>query len=76
MARIYCEVTPITLESSYTNDDGEEVTTEIESVRVECGRCGNRAEIYGDTEASVRRGFATLREGCPRGQSNFYTGDD
>lgn len=72
MGRAFCTVTSITLPSSYTNDNGEVVTTEIDSVHVECVKCRNSVDIYGVSQASELAGMATLRETCPRGEQNYY----
>lgn len=45
---------------------------DVPSVCVICTRCAHRVEVFGDGVASVRRGLATLREECPRAESNFY----
>ncbi len=41
-------------------------------VTVCCGRCDHEVTIYGHSEASVRRGCATLRDECPHAEENFY----
>jgi hypothetical protein len=54
------------------NDDGYTV----ESVSATCSRCDHETQSYGTSDASVRRCLALLRDECPRGESNFYHGDD
>jgi hypothetical protein len=68
MARVEVRVEEIEL------DNDHEIP--VASVRVTCRRCGHALEIYGTSEASVRRGCVMLREECPRGESNFYAPPD
>jgi hypothetical protein len=42
----------------------------IPSIFVTCTRCEKRVEVYGQTEASVRRGCIMLHEQCD--EQNFY----
>lgn len=65
MGRAFARVTAIELDGDYAEDP-------IPSVRVECVKCSNAVEIYGDSEDSVTRGMVTLRETCPRGEKNLY----
>jgi hypothetical protein len=65
--RVECEVEEITLE----NDEGHDV----DSVRVTCGRCDDSADAYGTSGRSIRRCLVALRDGCLRGESNFYVAD-
>jgi hypothetical protein len=44
----------------------------IDSVRVVCSRCDYETESYGRGEASIRRCFVMLREGCQGYGDNFY----
>ena len=46
--------------------------TTVDGVEVYCPRCGHSVEVYGTTEASVRRGCAMLREECPEDEENYY----
>jgi hypothetical protein len=64
--RIAVTVEEITLE----NDDGYEV----ESIAITCSRCGETVEIYGTSDASIRRGCVELRAQCT--ESNFYVCDE
>jgi hypothetical protein len=64
--RIPVIVEEITLE----NDDGYEVA----SVAVTCTRCRETVEVYGTSDASIRRGCVTLHERCE--ENNFYVYDD
>ena len=55
-------------------DDGEHIRT-VDGVSVCCGRCGHKVEVFGTSDASIKRGCVMLREECPKGESNFYTAD-
>jgi hypothetical protein len=56
----------------------EEVEMEVEDGRLVdgvelcCGRCGRTVEVFGTSDASVRRGCVMLRESCPKGEKNIY----
>lgn len=67
--RIVCDVEEIELESEETGQD-------IDSVCVTCSRCDYSTESYGTSEASVKRCLVLLREGCPKGENNFYVADE
>jgi hypothetical protein len=54
------------------DDEGREV----DSVRAECTRCGHDTESYGISDRSRRRCLVLMREGCPRGERNFYVDAD
>lgn len=41
-------------------------------VTVTCGRCGKVVEVFGTSDASIKRGFVMLREDCDEGEENFY----
>lgn len=45
---------------------------EVESVAVECSRCGKTTTAYGQSDASIKRCLATLNEECPHGENNYY----
>jgi len=47
----------------------------VDGVSVCCGRCGHAVEVFGTSDASVRRGCVMLREECPKKESNFYAPD-
>lgn len=47
-----------------------------EGVCVACTRCGHEVEVAGTSERSVRRGLATLRDECPKDETNFYVTED
>lgn len=68
MARVPCSVNYTTL----VNDNDRE----IDGVIVTCSRCGQEQESFGQSEASMKRCFALLKEECPKGESNFYVADD
>lgn len=44
-----------------------------DGVRVTCGRCSHTTESFGTSVKSIKRCLVMLREGCPRGEENFYT---
>ena len=48
----------------------------VPSITVTCTQCGHEVEVYGDSEASIKRGCVMLREECPEDEHNFYTTDD
>lgn len=66
--RVECEVE----ETEEIGDHGGPVP----SVCVTCGRCDHSVVIYGTSDASVRRGLATLRDECPEGENNYYVAED
>ncbi len=63
--RIVCEVEEVELDGDHAAVDGLCVT---------CSRCGHEAEVYGTSDRSLRRAFVMLREECPLGEGNYYTG--
>lgn len=63
MARIPVSVDEIELEG----DEGGIVP----SVAVTCEHCGETVEVYGTSDASIKRGCVMLREQC--GSNNFYS---
>lgn len=54
-----------------TDLENERGTT-TPGVIVECTKCGETVEIFGQEEGSIRRGLAMLRENCPMGEKNWY----
>lgn len=44
-------------------------------VRVTCSRCGRTEKAGGQHDRSEQRCLVQLRENCPRGESNFYEGE-
>lgn len=64
MARVECTSDEVEVE----NDNGRE----IPGVCVTCGRCDHSVKVFGQTEASTKRGLVMLREECPQGEQNFY----
>lgn len=61
--KVPCEIREVWLPGDHDNVPGLEV---------ECLRCNETAEVYGTSDASMRRGFVMLREACPRKESNYY----
>ncbi len=64
MAKIKCTIAF----DSEENDYG----TESPCVRVICSKCQHETTSFGDSDASVKRCLALLKEECPRGEKNFY----
>lgn len=60
---VYCDVEDIELPGQ---------SRPVPSVRATCDRCGHKTESYGRGDGSVKRCLATMREGCPKDESNFY----
>lgn len=48
----------------------------VPGVCLECSRCEREVTVAGQSAASYRRGYATLRQVCPRGERNFYACED
>lgn len=67
MAKVEVEIEEVILE----DDDNREV----EGILATCTKCDHEAEVFGTTDASVRRACALLREECPMGEENFYDAD-
>lgn len=65
MARVPCEVEYTELEGDYGMVAGVVVT---------CTKCGEEAESFGQTDASVRRCFALLHEQC--NEDNYYVAEE
>ena len=60
--RVEVEVEMVELEG----DNG----CEIPGITVTCKKCGESVEVFGQSEASVKRGCVMLKEGCD--ERNFY----
>ena len=67
MTTVKCEI----VEDSETNDYG----TESPCVRAICSKCGHETMSFGDSDTSIRRCLALMREECPQGENNFYIED-
>lgn len=67
MARIECEV-----KAAQVTLDGRVLA----GITVTCTDCGHCVAVAGESERSIKRGLATLRDECPEGQENFYVTDD
>lgn len=65
---IECEVRAVTL----TNDRGRPV----DGVEATCSQCDHCESAYGESDRSIRRALAMLRENCPRGEENYYVETD
>jgi len=66
--RMPCEIRSVTL----TNDSGKAVP----GVQATCTDCGHTTESFGESDASVRRCLALMREQCPEGNDFFYVDAD
>lgn len=60
MARIACEI----------RSDGNG------GVIAACTECDYETQSKGETDRSVKRCLALMREQCPKNQENFYVADD
>jgi RNase P subunit RPR2 len=58
--RIPCEIR--------SDDNGGVVAT--------CTECGHVTRCKGESEKSINRSLALMREQCPEGKENFYVEDD
>jgi len=54
------------------NEDGYEVP----GVCAFCQRCGHTTESYGQSDASIKRCLALMRETCPEAENNWYVADE
>ena len=63
--RVLCTVEETELEGDHGPIDGVVVT---------CTKCGESAESFGTSIASIRRCFILLREQCD--EENYYTTED
>lgn len=64
MTRIYCDIRY----GRTTNEKG----IPVDSVTVECGKCGHEVTSYGGDGSSVNRCLALLNEECPENENNYY----
>ena len=53
-------------------DDYDRLAPAVEAT---CSRCGHTTESFGDSENSVKRCLALMREECPKKQNNYYVSD-
>jgi hypothetical protein len=47
----------------------------VEGITLTCSRCGRSTEVFGTSDASVKRGFVLLRNGCAE-KTNFYVEEE
>ena len=45
---------------------------EVEQTVACCTRCGHETRSWGDSDASIKRCLAVMREECPKGENNYY----
>ena len=65
--RVLCQIDHIEIEGDYAP---------VPSIEATCSRCGHTTQSYGQSEASIKRCLALMRQECPRQEKNFYVGDD
>jgi len=63
MARVSFEVHYDTLDGDYGS---------VEGITATCSKCGHEVEVFGTSEASIKRAAVMLCEECPNGENNFY----
>lgn len=68
MKKIKCEI----IYDTETNDYGTDSTC----VRAICSKCGHETMSFGDSDVSILRCLALMREECPEEENNFYIEDD
>jgi alpha-D-ribose 1-methylphosphonate 5-triphosphate synthase subunit PhnG len=54
----------------------DEAGRKTEGLVLTCSRCGGTVEVFGTTDASVKRGFVKLREGCEEAGRHFYVEEE
>jgi hypothetical protein len=64
-------VTVVTAKTTVKDERGRKV----EGIVLTCSRCGETVEVYGTSDASVKRGFVKLREACKE-KTNFYVEEE
>ena len=61
--RVECEIDYTELEGDHGMVDGVTAT---------CNQCGHCTESFGQSEASIKRCLALMREECPTQEANYY----
>lgn len=46
-----------------------------DGIEAQCSRCEHSVEVFGTSDASIKRACATLRDECPYKEENFYEAD-
>jgi hypothetical protein len=64
-------VTVVTAKGTVKDERGRKV----EGTSLMCSRCGETVEVFGTSDASVKRGFVKLREACKE-KTNFYVEEE
>jgi hypothetical protein len=64
-------VTVVTAKTTVKAETGRKV----EGTVLTCWRCGKTVEVFGTSDASVKRGFVKLREACKE-KTNFYVEEE
>jgi hypothetical protein len=65
-------VTVVTAKTTVKDGQGRKV----EGIVLTCSRCGETVEVFGTSDASVKRGFVKLREACKETGRNFYVEEE
>jgi hypothetical protein len=65
-------VTVVTAKTTVKDETGRKV----EGIVLTCSRCGKTVEVFGTSDASVKRGFVKLREVCKETGRNFYVEEE
>jgi hypothetical protein len=65
-------VTVVTARTTVKDGQGRKA----EGIVLTCSRCGQTVEVFGTSEASVKRGFVKLREGCKEAGRHFYVEEE
>ena len=63
-------VTVVTAKTTVKDETGRKVEVTV----LTCWRCGKTVEVFGTSDASVKRGFVKLRETCK--ERNFYVEEE
>ena len=64
-------VTVVTAKGTVKDEQGRKV----EGTVLTCSRCGETVDVFGTSDASVKRGFVKLREACKE-KTNFYVEEE
>jgi hypothetical protein len=65
-------VTVVTAKTTVKDAQGRKV----DGIVLTCSRCGQTTEVFGTTDASLRRGFVKLREICQETGRHFYVEEE
>jgi hypothetical protein len=65
-------VTVVTAKTTVKDERGRKV----DGIVLQCTRCAQTVEVFGTSDASVKRGFVKLREGCEEKGRHFYVEEE